>query len=67
MEFIWDETKREKVLAEHKIDFAKIEDIFDDSFAVFIEDFKQFVGQGIAVECDRAIGKLRIDVCGFYI
>lgn len=40
MEFTWDEKKREKVIAEHKIDFAKIEDVFDDTFAVFIEDFK---------------------------
>lgn len=39
MEFTWDETKREKVIAEHKVDFAKIEDVFDDIFAVYIEDF----------------------------
>ena len=40
MEFIWDETKREKVIAEHKVDFAKIQDVFDDTFAVYIEDFE---------------------------
>ncbi len=40
MEFTWDETKREKVLAEHKVDFAKIQDVFDDVFAVYIEDFE---------------------------
>ena len=40
MEFTWDETKRETVLAEHKVDFAKIQDVFDDAFAVYIEDFE---------------------------
>jgi uncharacterized DUF497 family protein len=40
MEFIWEEIKREQVLAEHKVDFARIDDVFDDPFAVFIEDFK---------------------------
>jgi uncharacterized DUF497 family protein len=40
MEFTWDEIKREKVLAEHKVDFAKIQDVFDDAFAVYIEDFE---------------------------
>jgi uncharacterized DUF497 family protein len=40
MEFTWDETKRERVLAEHKVDFAKVGDVFDDVFAVYIEDFK---------------------------
>jgi uncharacterized DUF497 family protein len=40
MEFIWDETKRKKVILEHKIDFEKILDVFDDNFAVFIEDFE---------------------------
>ena len=38
MEFIWDETKREKVIAEHKVDFAKIKDVFDDPFAVYFDD-----------------------------
>lgn len=38
MEFTWDETKREIVLAEHEVDFAKIRDVFDDVFAVYIED-----------------------------
>lgn len=38
MEFTWDETKREKVSADHKIDFAKICEIFDDSFAVYFDD-----------------------------
>lgn len=40
MEFTWNETKREKVLIEHKVDFAKITDVFDDPFGVYIEDFK---------------------------
>ena len=40
MEFTWDETKREKVLTEHKVDFANIQDVFEDSYAVYIEDFE---------------------------
>lgn len=38
MEFIWDEAKREKIIAEHKVDFAKIKDVFDDPFAVYFDD-----------------------------
>lgn len=38
MEFTWDETKREKVLAEHKVDFAKIQDVFDDVFSLDYQD-----------------------------
>ncbi|MEJ7624635.1 MAG: BrnT family toxin [Pyrinomonadaceae bacterium] len=34
MAFTWDPAKREKVLAEHKVDFDKIIDVFDDPFAV---------------------------------
>ena len=33
-------TKRAKVIAEHKVDFAKVLDVFDDNFAVYIEDFE---------------------------
>lgn len=40
MKFTWDEVKREKVLAEHKLDFAEIQDVFDDSFGLYIEDFE---------------------------
>jgi uncharacterized DUF497 family protein len=37
--FSWDETKREKVISEHKIDFAGIVDIFEDPFSIdFIDD-----------------------------
>jgi len=37
--FSWDETKREKVISEHRIDFAKITDIFEDLFSIdFIDD-----------------------------
>ncbi|MGD9562350.1 MAG: BrnT family toxin [Pyrinomonadaceae bacterium] len=34
MKFTWDAAKRDKVLAEHKVDFDKITDIFNDPFAV---------------------------------
>lgn len=34
IEFSWDPGKRERVLSEHRVDFARIKDIFDDPFAV---------------------------------
>jgi len=34
MNFSWDETKKAKVLAEHKVDFARIVDVFEDPFAI---------------------------------
>jgi uncharacterized protein len=37
---IWDEDKREKVIRERNIDFAKILDIFDDPFAVDFQDLE---------------------------
>lgn len=40
MELTWDEIKREKVIAEHKVDFAKIQDVFDDPFAVYFDDYE---------------------------
>lgn len=36
--FVWDEAKRQKVLAEHKVDFELITDIFDDPFALYNDD-----------------------------
>lgn len=37
--FGWNEEKRLRVIKEHGVDFALIEDVFEDAFAVFIEDF----------------------------
>ena len=34
----WDESKRRKVLKDHGVDIAKIEDILDDPFAFDYED-----------------------------
>lgn len=34
----WDESKRKKVIKDHGIDFKKIEDIFDDPFAIQFDD-----------------------------
>jgi len=34
MKFVWDENKRRKVLEDHRVDFAKIIDIFDDPFVI---------------------------------
>lgn len=36
--FVWDESKRLKVIEEHKIDFALITDVFDDPFGIYRED-----------------------------
>jgi len=38
MRFTWDAGKREKVLAEHKVDFDKIGDVFDDLLALEFVD-----------------------------
>jgi uncharacterized protein len=38
--FFWDESKREQVIKDHKVDFAEIGDVFDDPFAVYFEDYK---------------------------
>lgn len=35
---IWDEVKRRKVIRDHGIDFSKLEDVFDDPFAIWFED-----------------------------
>ncbi len=34
--FVWDESKRLKVIDEHKVDFALLVDVFDDAFAVYL-------------------------------
>lgn len=36
----WDEQKRKKVLRDHSVDIAKIEDILDDPFAFDYQDDK---------------------------
>jgi uncharacterized DUF497 family protein len=38
--FIWNESKRRKVIENHKVDFALISDIFDDPFAFDYEDYR---------------------------
>ncbi len=34
MKFTWDEAKRAKVIRDHKVDFARIIDVFGDDFAI---------------------------------
>ena len=34
MKCSWDENKRQKVLNDHRVDFVKLKDIFNDPFAV---------------------------------
>lgn len=36
--FVWYETKRQKVIDEHKVDFTLLVDVFDDAFAYDFED-----------------------------
>lgn len=38
MKFSWKENKKQKVKVEHKIEFDKIKDVFDDPFAVEYTD-----------------------------
>jgi len=39
MEFEWDPAKRESVLADHHVDFEKLQDIFADPYAIeFIDE-----------------------------
>jgi len=36
--FVWDESKRRKVIEDHKIDFELIFDVFEDVYAFDFED-----------------------------
>jgi uncharacterized DUF497 family protein len=38
--FVWDETKRLKVIENHKVDFAFIFEVFEDPFAYDYEDYE---------------------------
>lgn len=38
MLFVWDESKRLKVLKDHKVDFRLLTDVFDDPFGIYGED-----------------------------
>ena len=38
--FVWDESKRRKVIENHRVDFTLILDVFDDAFAFDFEDYK---------------------------
>lgn len=40
MKFAWDPIKREKVFVEHKVDFDKITDVFDDPLALEFVDIE---------------------------
>jgi len=42
---IWDEAKRQLVIKEHDIDFAKIGDIFDDIYGMYREDVEHSDGE----------------------
>ncbi len=34
----WNEKKRRQVIKDHRVDFKKIGDVFDDPFAIYSED-----------------------------
>ena len=36
--FVWDESKRRKVIKAHNVDFALIPDVFDDHYGIYRED-----------------------------
>lgn len=38
--FVWDESKRQKVIKEHKVDFGLIFDVFEDTYSVDFEDYE---------------------------
>lgn len=38
--FVWDKSKRLKVIQEHRVDFELIFDVFEDSFSVDFEDYE---------------------------
>ena len=38
--FVWDESKRRKVIKNHNVDFALLLDVFDDPFGIYREDTK---------------------------
>ncbi|MEK7725497.1 MAG: BrnT family toxin [Acidobacteriota bacterium] len=38
--FVWDESKRLKVIENHKVDFALIFDVFEDPFPFDYEDYE---------------------------
>ncbi|MGI8543220.1 MAG: BrnT family toxin [Aridibacter sp.] len=38
--FVWDESKRLKVIQEHKTDFELIFDVFEDPFSIDFEDYE---------------------------
>lgn len=47
MNYSWDEEKAEKVKREHSIEFAKITDVFEDTFAIEFIDEKHSTGEEI--------------------
>ena len=44
MEYAWDEHKRQKVKDEHKVDFDKLTDVFDDVFSLDYVDEEHSTG-----------------------
>ncbi len=36
--FVWDESKRRKVIEDHRVDFVLLLDVFDDAFGIYRED-----------------------------
>ncbi len=36
----WDEEKREKVIKDHRVDLGEIDDLFEDAYGLYLEDFE---------------------------
>lgn len=40
MVFVWNESKRKRVIKEHGVDFAEIQDVFEDVFSIDFQDYE---------------------------
>ena len=65
--FVWDESKRIKVINEHKVDFALVTDVFDDPFGVYREDTEHSGDEEIRYTVNRRDCRIRVDFCGVYL
>ena len=52
----WDERKHKKVLKDHGVDIAKIEDILDDPFAIDFEDDKHSLDENRRIIIGKTAG-----------
>ncbi len=65
MKFTWNEDKAWKVKDEHRVEFDKIKDIFDDPFAVEFTDEAHYDRNGSQICHYRFNCRIRLDSFGF--